>query len=154
MEIDEHWLHSHRRQVIKTLTHLIDARKAIGLADEHAKKIGGQSELCKFIESNIGALYTGLQETVTLCGQAAQQFKEQMSDPTAKPSPIHGALKWKNISPFQRALMREGKLSINDIPTTEVDRRTTDAQRRAPKILDFTLKEPKKRKPKNREMPL
>lgn len=153
MEIDEHWLHSHRRQVIKILTHLTDARKQIGLADDHAKKIGGQSDYCRFIESNIDALYTGLQETITLCGQAAQQFKEQMSDPTAKPSPIRGALQWKDVSPFQRSLINEGKLSIDDIPKTECDRKLSAAQQRAPKILDFTLKEPKKRKRINREMP-
>lgn len=154
MEMQEHWLHSHRRQVIKALTHLIEARKAVGLADDHIKHIRTQSESCEAIGGNIDALYTGLQETITLAGQAAEQFKEQMSDPTAKPSPIRGALQWKDVSPFQRSLINEGKLSIDDIPKTECDRKLSAAQKRAPKILNFTLKQTKRRsRKKDRDNP-
>lgn len=151
MEMDEHWLHSHRRHVIKTLGHLRNARILLDRATDHAKKVGLQSEACKAIESNIDALCIGLQETITLCGQAAEQFKQQMSDPTAKPSPVRGALQWKNISPLQRALINEGRLVIDDIPKTECDRKLSAAQKRAPKTLAFTTKRQKQTRRRTHE---
>jgi len=146
MDIDEHWKHSNRRQLIKMLGHLLDARRAINLAIEHSKLVGAQSDYCRAIENNIDALSTGLDETVKLCGAAADEFRTQMQDPNDRPAPIRGQLEWTpNISPFQRQLIREGALNLQDTP----GHITPKIQLRAPKILPFTLKQ---RKPKKKRI--
>lgn len=147
MEPDEHWLHSNRRQVIKTLGHLLEARKGISLSIEHAKLTAKQSTHCDAIINNIEALSQGINETIILCGQAADHFQQQMSDPNATPAPIKGKFDWVKITPFQRALQRDGKLVIDDIPTHI---RTPKCQQRAPAPLPFNLtKKPRKSRAKH-----
>lgn len=148
MEPDEHWLHSNHRQVIKTLAHLLDARKAIHQSTEHSQFIEKQSNHCDAIITNIAALSQGIDETIALCGQAADFFKSQMQDPNAIPAPIRGKLEWTKPTPFQRALMREGKLSIDDIPPTE---QPFKSHSNVPAPLPFTLKQRKPRRSRARD---
>lgn len=147
MEIDEHWKHSNRRQVIKVLGHLRQARQAVGLSTEHIRLVTNQSESCQAISNNINALANGIEETIAICGQAADEFKQAMSDPNATPAPIRGKLEWTpNITPMQRMLMREGKLDLKDTPNYI----TPKSHARAPKIPEFTLREPKPKKNRRR----
>lgn len=150
MDIDEHWKHSNRRQVVKVLEHLLDARKAINLSIEHSKLIGTLSESCGAVEGNIDAISIGLNETIKLCGIAADEFKSAMLEPNAIPAPIVGKFHWiPNLSPMQRALMREGLLDLPDTPGYV----TPKQQARAPSPLPFTLKRsaPKKSRKRTKE---
>lgn len=118
MEIDEHWKHSNRRQVIKLLAHLRTVRQAIGRAIDNGKFIGSESDTCRAIQGNLEALAKGVEETIVFCGQAADDYKQAMQDPDARPAPITAQFNWiPNITPMQRALIREGSLAISDLPT-------------------------------------
>jgi hypothetical protein len=139
MELDEHWKHSTRRQVIKICGHLLDAQKAIRLATEHAKLAGNYSSTTQAIEGNIDALATGVLETVKLCGIAADEIKQTMLDPHATPAPIKGNM-GVALTPYQRSLAREGIVF-----TTMPEYVATKAERKIPKLLTFTLRTPKKR---------
>lgn len=135
MELDEHWKHNARRHVIKTCGHLLDAQKDVRLALEHAKLNGNFDANCKAIEDNLDAIAIGIFETIKFCGVAADEIKQAMLTPDATPTPIKGNMGF-NLTPFQRALEREG-VRFNTTPqyVTKQDRRT-------PKILSFTLKRP------------
>lgn len=140
MELDEHWKHSTRRQVIKICGHLLDAQKAIRLSSEHAKLAGNYSETTQAIEGNIDALAIGVLETIKLCGIAADEIKQTMLDPHVTPAPIKGNMGIA-LTPFQRSLAREGIVF-----TTMPEYVSTKAERRLPKILTFTLRVPKKQR--------
>lgn len=140
MELDEHWKHSTRRQVVKICGHLLDAQKAIRLATEHAKLAGNYNETTKAIEGNIDALAIGILETIKLCGIAADEIKQTMLDPNAKAAPIKGNMGF-NLTPFQRSLAREGIVF-----TTMPEYVPNKQERRLPKILTFTLRTPKKQR--------
>jgi hypothetical protein len=134
MEWDEFELHSARRQVIKLTGHLLDARRGLFLSMEHVKVLGVHNNTCKAIEQNVDALVEGILETVKLCGIAADEFKQQMKQPNAIPPPISGTAGKFQLTPFQRALQREG-VKFDTMPT-----HMTKIEARTPKILDFTLK--------------
>jgi hypothetical protein len=140
MEIEEHWKHSTRRQVLKICGHLLDAQKATRLATEHVKLAGNYSTTTQAIEGNIDALAIGLLETIKLCGIAADEIKQAMLDPHATPAPIKGNMGIA-LTPFQRSLAREGIVF-----TTMPEYVATKTERRLPKILTFTLRTPKKQK--------
>jgi hypothetical protein len=142
MELDEHWKHSTRRQVIKICGHLLDAQKAIRLSSEHAKLAGNYTETTKAIEGNIDALAIGILETIKLCGIAADEIKSTMLDPHATPAPIKGNM-GVALTPFQRSLAREG-IKFTTMPEYVANKQ----ERRLPKILTFTLRT--KQKQRNR----
>lgn len=135
MEVKEHWLHSTRRQIIKTLGHLLDARKAINLSIDHVKLIGNQSDTCAMIQQNIDALSEGIDDTIKHCGTAAEAFKQQMSDPNATPAPIYGKKAKFYLTPFQKTLEAEG------VATFETNQTQVAPARPPKKIspLPFTL---------------
>lgn len=143
--MEQHWLHSTRRQLIKTTGHLLDMRRALLLSNEHAKLIGSIDDNCRAVEQNIDALQQGVNETIKLCAIAKEHLDKQIEDPHAIVAPIYGGNKQTKLTPFQRALQREGTVFPDSIPTVE-----TKIERRLPKILKFTLKQ--KQKPRNRKV--
>lgn len=152
MEIEQHFLHSNRKQVIRLLGHLLDARHAFTLCVEHAKLVGKQSKYCMSIESNIDALCEGVQETVELCTLAAEDFKSQMTNPDAISAPTQGRMGRIQLTRLQRALERDG-VNFDNQPTHI----TPKQQERAPKMFPFTLKHSKpykKRKRTKENIPL
>lgn len=150
MDIDEHFRHSDRRQCVQLLGHLRDAREAINLAAVHVKLVKNSSDSCKAIDNNVEALRAGLDETINLCAKAMDEFKQEMTEPDAKPAPISARIRETNLTPLQRALTREGVLSINTVPLTH-----TKQELRTPKILKFTLKQkqPKYKDRKTKDNP-
>lgn len=145
MEMDQHWLHSSRRQLIKLTGHLLDMRRALLLSNEHAKLIGSFDENCRAVEHNIDALQQGVNETIKLCAIAKDHIDKQIEDPHAVVAPIYGGNKQTKLTPFQRMLQREGTQFPSSLPTHE-----TKQERRLPKILKFTIK--RKQKPRNRKV--
>lgn len=130
-----------RRQVVKTLGHLLDVRKHLLLALEHTKLMGSTNPTTEAVEQNVSALFDGVQETVALCGQAAEQIKNEMQDPNATPPPIKGNM-GIDLTPFQRALIREG-VEFETMPKYV----PTEREKKLPRILPFNLQ---KRKKQNR----
>lgn len=145
VEIDEHFRHSDRRQTVKILGHLLDASKAVDLASGPIKFIENSSETTKSIATNLDALRAGFEETKKLCAIAMDEFKQAMTDPDARPAPSSARVaELPNFSPLQRALQREGKLNIATLQETY---QPSERQRKAPKLLNFTLKtQPKKKR--------
>lgn len=126
--------------MVKTLGHLLDVRRNLNLAREHIKLVGETNPITQSVEQNVDALLDGVSETITLCSQAAEEIKRQMEDPDAAPAPIKGGNLQTNLTPFQRALAREGV----EFPPTIPKYVPTKTEKRLPRILDFTLKQKQK----------
>lgn len=140
MEWGEFELHSARRQVIKLIGHLLDARRALCLSVEHSTLVAGHKiPTTKAIHENILALVDGVIETIKLCAIAADNFKSQMKEPDAIPPPI-GAEAGRRLTPLQKTLAREGVV-FDTLPKYV----PTKAEQRLPRILKFTLKTRKRR---------
>lgn len=147
VEIDEHFRHSDRREAVKLLGHLIIASKALDMATGKIKFIENCSNTTKAIAINLDALRAGMEETKKLVAIAMDEFKQAMTDPDARPAPTSARVaELPNFSPMQRALQREGKLKIATLQETY---QPSERQRKAPKLLNFTLKQqPKKKREK------
>lgn len=141
MEWGEFELHMARKQTIKLVGDLLEARKRLFRAQEHTKLIGCHNETCKAIEENCDALVEGIIETVKLCAIAADDFKSRMKTPDAKPPPIHAEFTSVRLTPFQRMLAREG-VNFDQLPKYV----PTKIEARLPRILKFTLKTPKRKR--------
>lgn len=154
MEIDQHWLHSHRKQVVKVTGHLLDARRHVLFTLQHSKLIGTHSEICKVIEGNIDALFIGIEETIKLCGQASDDFKNKMDDPDAVTAPTFGRFRRFDLTRFQHQLEKEGKANFDTIKSHESIVNKTK-KTRVP--IPFTLQpkpKPKQRKRTKNNFPL
>lgn len=142
MEWDEFQRHSQRRQLVKVVGHLLDSRRALSLAVAPIKNIGSANEKATDIEQNIDVLCQGINDTLALAGQLADEFKREMTEPNANPPPITASCYKFKLTPMQRALQREGKLdSIENLARPK----PTKTELRLPKILDFDLTRPKRR---------
>jgi hypothetical protein len=136
MEIDEHWRHSNRRQIIKIVSHLIEARQDITKSIEHARLVADQDDYTKAIYQNINAITDGINETIIFASEAADKLKQEMETPDAIPAPIVGGyIHSEKLTPFQRALQREG-VNFNDVPTHVMPTKT---EQRTPKLIPFEL---------------
>lgn len=122
MEWKEFEKHSTRRQLLQLVGHLLDAKRAIILADGHCKLINWWSDDAKAIENNIQALFAGIEESIQFAGIVADEIQKDMSDPNAKPPPIRGGYVSNDgpikLTPFQKQLEREG-VNFNTTPTHE-----------------------------------
>jgi hypothetical protein len=90
-------------------------------------------------------MVTGMIETVKLCGQAADDFKQQMTTPNAIPPPQTASL-WVQLTPFQRQLSLQG-VKFDTIPKYL---NPTKTEQRIAKILPFTPHTTKRRKKRNK----
>ena len=138
--MDQHWLHSNRKQLVKTTGHLLDMRRALLLANDHSKLIRSFDPNCEAVDQNIQALIDGVNETISLCAIAKENIDKQIEDPHAVTSPIFGGNMQTTLTPFQRMLQREGTVFPSSLPTHE-----TKVERRLPKIMTFTIKRKAKR---------
>lgn len=138
MEWNEFELHSARRQVKKIINHIIDARKALYLAQKPAKLAGAHNDTTKAIETNIDALIEGTIETQKLCAIAAETFKQGMKEPGALLPPEYGEAA-PRLTPFQRALQKEGVVFGRETFTPPTQ------SKNPPRILPFRLTQPKQK---------
>lgn len=141
IEWNEFELHSARRQVKKIINHILDARKALYLAQKPAKLARAHNDTTRAIEQNIDALIEGTIETQKLCAIAAENFKRGMKEPDAIPPPEYGDA-GPRLTPFQRALEKEGVVFGRETFTPRTP------SKNPPRILPFRLT---KTKQKNRK---
>lgn len=107
MEWKEFELHSARKQLLKTTSHLIDARKALVATLQHNKGFAITNPTTLSVENNIHALIAGVNETIKFCGAAASELKNQMKEPDAVLQSERGGM-GRYLTPKQRLLEMSG----------------------------------------------
>jgi hypothetical protein len=140
MEWSDYEIKIARKEVIRLTSLLLEARRRMYAATEKANLISGHGEICQIIQENCVALTDGLLETVKLCGIVATDFQSKIKDPTTT-VPRSSHFTSLRATPFQRQLMREG-VKLDALPEFEPSKR----EARAPRILKFTLKTPKRKR--------
>jgi hypothetical protein len=138
MEWREFELHSARRQLKKIINYIVDARKALFLAQKPSKFAGAHNDTTRAIEQNIDALIEGTIETQKLCAIAAEKFKSEMKTPDVVPPPEYGDA-GPRLTPFQRQLEKEG---VNFGRSTFTPPMKSQKPAR---ILPFRLTQPKRK---------
>lgn len=143
MELEEHWRHATRRELIKVVRHISSARIDLTNAVPHIKLIGQHAPQAIAIEENIDALTEGINETLKMCADYAETIKKAMTHPNAKPAPEQVNTRIV-LTPFQRRLQREG----TEFQTIAIFQKpTSNTEEKMPNILPFHLH---KKKQKNR----
>jgi hypothetical protein len=145
MEPDEHFKHVQRGQLIKTINHLLNARKSLLACDEHARLARSANEHAEVAYLNLTALLDGISETIKTAAAGAEIIRKEMDDPNAKPLPLTAKCEKFQLTPFQRMLQHEG-IQFDNLPTSEPPK----SWARAPKLLAFTLRGRRDHKTKRR----
>jgi hypothetical protein len=169
MEPLEATKHNARRQTLKAIEHIREARQKLALAFEHADLIEnvGQvkgmdalnGEARNFVRS-MDALYAHLDVVFNRGVNLAHEIKAMMEQPDHTPPPIGGRyLAYSSLTPLQRHLIRQGyeeiaKASRDAIPKTYYNK--MDAEPKPAKVIPpapITYKPAHKKIPDSR-MPL
>lgn len=150
MNIEQHFLHAHRKQVIKLNGHILNARKCVLLGIKYARNIGKQTEYGKIIEENLDALFDGLDETIKICAQAANDFESKMDDPNAVTVATFGTFRRFSLTKLQRLMEKEGRVSFDTIASHERVKPHTFAPKK-PFPITLTKKPYNKRKRNRKE---
>lgn len=159
--------HNARRQTLKTTEHLREARQTLTLAFEHLKLIRNCGKV-KGLEAvhdkatNYGAaldaLYSHLNIVFNKGVDLANEIKTIMEQPDHTPPPIVGRyLNYTDLTPLQRALIREGheeiaKNSRNALPKHYYNK--ADHEPRQPKVIAPIKFVPAKKRIPDSRMPL
>lgn len=149
MNREEAVKHRIRRELLKSLAHLLHVSKQLRLAEEHSDLFHTYSELCESIHTNIDALRAGVEETQKIIASEATRIQHLMQTPWAKPPPLRGAYLQTKFTPMQKRLRDAGVKFPSELPKTSMPVKP----RKFPEIIPTSpLEQHKiKRKPRTRK---
>src|SRR6266446_10847494 len=116
MHISEIEKHRQREQIIKTITHLHNARHHVDKTFNRLRVIYEVDDNCRNAKSNCEAIRAGIEETIKMLSQSASKIRSEFST-NEKPPPIRGGDLSTRLTPLQRELEKEGHLKPNTIST-------------------------------------
>jgi hypothetical protein len=126
MKLEEVAKHNARRQTLKVLEHLREARQKLALVYDHLYLVTGVPQCkthCELFTESVGFVYSMVDVAFNRGVQLSHELRDLMENPNEKPPPISGRfLYYSDMTPLQRQMIRDGneiiaKQSKNAIPS-------------------------------------
>jgi hypothetical protein len=112
MKLEEVAKHNARRQTLKVLEHIREARQKITLAYDHLYLVTGVPQCkshCQSFSDGVDFVFEALNKIFNQGVQLSHELRDLMENPNEKPPPISGRfLYYSDMTPLQRQMIRDG----------------------------------------------
>jgi hypothetical protein len=145
--------HRQREQIIKTITHLHNARHHIDKTFTRLRVVHNLDSNCNVAKTNCEAIRQGIEETIKMLARSASILRTSFNGSLEKPPAERGAHLSTKLTPKQRDLERSGLLRIQTLPRHHAP--TPILRQHPPKVVDYKPKvKPEKPKRNKLDIPI